>query len=464
MKKTTDFVVLPHNAMKIRDKFLVSNILGGWDFLDRAEWRDLNAFHVKPGTAFYDRLRDKGVVADDSNIRSLLDSFRAMNANLFQDTSLHIAVVTTKCNLVCSYCQARVVEPEDMSPEVALRVLKYLFDAQNPAITLEFQGGEPLMNWPVVKVLIESARKSNTAGKDLRIALVSNLLLLDNKMMKVLADNDVQICSSLDGPQAVHDANRKYAGGGGTYRQVMAKAMEYEKKYHRQVQFLPTITKYSLKYSKEIVDEYVRLNQSDICLRPVNNMGSACCQWGNLGYTPEEFCDFYARSMDYVLALNKRGVKIRERMARVIATKVLAKQDSSFVDLMNPCGAGRATMAYMPDGSCYPCDEARILGEDMFKLGNILKDNYEDLLKNENLIQLLHASSVNLWHYGSVFSPWMGYCPVVNYAIQKNVVPKVACSPAQKILQFQFQYVFEKILEGGRTLDILKSWLEGGRA
>jgi sulfatase maturation enzyme AslB (radical SAM superfamily) len=131
--------------------------------------------------------------------------------------------------------------------------------------------------------------------------------------------------------------------------------------------------------------------------------------------------------------------------------------------MMNPCGAGRSTMAYMPDGGCYPCDEARIIGEEMFRLGNILEEGYEDMIKKETLLQLLHASSPNLWHYGSAFSPWMGFCPVVNYAVQKNIVPKVACAPTQKILEFQFRYIFEKILKGGKPLDIFKGWLEGGR-
>ena len=396
-------------------------------------------------------------------MRSLISGYRTMNANLFQDASLHIAVVTTKCNLACSYCQARVAKPEDMSPEVATRVLQYLYDVKAPAIVLEFQGGEPLVNWSVVRMMIESARKFNTAGKDLRIALVSNLLLLDDEKMKVLVDNDVQVCSSLDGPAEVHDANRRSVGGKGTYRQVIRKAKEFKAKHGQQVAFLPTITKQSLKYPKEIIDEYVRLEQTEICLRPVNHMGSACPQWGDLGYGPEEFCDFYVRAMEHLLDLNGRGVNIAERTARVILSKVLSKEDPGYVDMMNPCGAGRTTMAYMPDGSCYPCDEARIIGEEMFRLGNIVEEGYEDMVKKENLLQLLHASCSDLWHYGSAFSPWMGFCPVVNYAIQKNVVPKAACSPAQKIMQFQFRYVFEKILEGGGTLDILKSWVERGR-
>jgi His-Xaa-Ser system radical SAM maturase HxsB len=385
-----------------------------------------------------------------------------MNIHLFNDTSLHIAVVTTKCNLSCSYCQTKTPSPQDMTAEVALRILTYLYDVKNPKVTLEFQGGEPLLNWPVVRMMIETARKSNTVGKELKIALVSNLMLLDDEKMKVLAKNNVQVCSSLDGPQDIHDANRRDLGGDGTYRKVIAKVRQFEQKYGQKINFLPTITKRSLSRGTDIVDEYVRRQQSEICLRPVNNMGSACCAWGDLGYEPEDFCKFYARAMDHILSLNQQGVNITERTARVILTKVLTGLDPGFVDMMNPCGAGRATMAYMPDGSCYPCDEARMLNEDMFRLGNILEEKYEDMIKKDNLLQLLHSSCSDLWHYTSAFSPWMGFCPVVNYALQRNVVPRVACSPAQKIQEFQFRYVFDKILEGGITLDIFKSWVTRG--
>lgn len=459
MKKTASFVVLPHNATRIKDKYLVSNVLGAWDFLEPHEFRELEGIRVEEGTALFKRLQDRGLIADESNLRNLLDAFRSRNANLFSDTALHIAVVTTRCNLNCSYCQTRVADPKDMSPEVAIRVLKYLFDVKSPKVSLEFQGGEPLLNWPVVRLLIEAARKSNTVGKDLNISLVSNILLLDEEKMKVLADNDVQLCVSLDGPQKIHDANRKDFEGRGTYTRVTEKAQQYKKKYRRQVSFLPTITNSTLPYAKELVDEYVRWQQPEICLRPVNNVGSVCSCWGDLGYNIEEFFDFYIEAMEYILELNRRGIKIGERTARVILSKVLFNRDPGYVDMMNPCGAGRATMAYMPDGSCYPCDEARMLGEDMFRLGNIIDENYEDMLKKDNLLQLLHSSCSNLWYYASAFSPWIGYCPAVNYALQKNVIPKIACSQAQRIQELQFRYIFEKLLEGGKTIDILKSWV-----
>ncbi|MBF0330323.1 MAG: His-Xaa-Ser system radical SAM maturase HxsB [Candidatus Omnitrophica bacterium] len=460
MARINEHVILPFNSAKVRDKYVVSNMMGAWDVLEPSEFRALSTMVIDPKSVLGQRLQKHGVVVDQENLQSVIQDYKNLNANLFSDAGLHIAVVTTKCNLRCRYCQANPPDGVDMTLDVAAKVLNNLFAVRNVNVSLEFQGGEPLMNWPVVKFMIENARKFNTTGKSLRISLVSNLLLLDDAKMKVLADNGVDVCTSFDGPQEIHDANRVYEGGRGTYDELIAKISRFKKKFGRDVSFLSTITKASLAHPEKIIDAYVQHGQHEICLRPVNNMGAACGTWKDVGYTPEQFCAFYAKAVDYILELNQRGVRFRERSARVILTKVLGKRDPGYVDLMNPCGAGRATVSYMPDGDCYPCDEARMQG-DLFKLGNILSETYEDMVKKDNLLHLLQASCMNLWNAGSVYSPWIGCCPVVNYALQGNVIPKLHCSSVHKVTAFQFAYVFDKIVEQGPSLETFNQWVAG---
>ena len=266
----------------------------------------------------------------------------------------------------------------------------------------------------------------------------------------------------MDGPEDVHDNNRIFANKKGTYSIVTKNIRRLKSKYGKKVDLLPTITRSSFRRYKDIIDEYVRWGQEEISLRPVNRLGVACKNWANLGYSAEEFNEFYRKSMDYILELNKKGIYIRERLARVILEKILNKRDPSYVDLMNPCGTGRATVVYMPNGDCYPCDEARMIGEEMFKLGNILNENYEDLMKKDNLLHLLEASLVNLWDYRSAFLPWIGTCPVVNYAEQHNIVPKIWCSSLHKIYNYQFKYIFEKMLESKDNANIFNEWVKRG--
>ncbi len=224
MTSTETFSVLPFNSEKINGKYLVTNMMGCWDALNDKEFHQLHSLQVSPGGALFNRLREKGLIVDENNIHNVIDGYRNLNANLFSDTSLHIAVVTKRCNLRCTYCHAEGgASSEDMTIETASRVLQYLFDVQSKSITLEFQGGEPLLNWPVVKFMTEHARKFNTLGKNLSIVLVTNMMLMDDEKMRFLADHDVLVCTSLDGPADIHDKNRVKVSGSGSYTEVIDK-------------------------------------------------------------------------------------------------------------------------------------------------------------------------------------------------------------------------------------------------
>lgn len=450
--------ILPFNAEKIKDKYLVSNMMGCWDALDDEEFRLFHSLRVLEGGPLFDRLLGKGLIVSEENMRSVMDGFRRMNANLFTDAGLHIAVVTKRCNLCCDYCQAQGgISSEDMSIDTASRVLQYLFDVRNNSVTLEFQGGEPLLNWPVVRFLTENARKFNTLGKNLSIVLVTNLLLMDDEKMRFLMDHNVDVCTSLDGPAEIHDKNRLDASGTPTHAQLTEKINYISRKFGRRVHMLPTITKDSLAYPERIIDEYLRLGQPEIPLRPVNKIGRAAVHWEKIGYSAEEFNDFYDRALAYMMKLNRSGTFVSDRIARIILTKVFLKEDPSYVDMMNPCGAGRGVIVYGVDGSCYPTDEARMLDGEMFKLGNIRDVDYDKMLNNENLLSLLGAGCSILWNYRSVFSPWMGIDPVVNYAMEGNIIPK-GNARCMTISKHQFRRLFSYLLEG-KDEEILKRWI-----
>ena len=461
MEKTLQPSILPFNCEKINDKYLVTNLMGCWDALDEKEFRQLNSLHVDKGGDLFNRLLDRGLIVDECNIQRIIGGYRSLNANLFTDTSLHIAVVTKRCNLRCHYCHAEGgASSEDMTIEAAARVLQYLFDVRNNNVTLEFQGGEPLLNWPVVKFLTENARNFNTTGKNLHIVLVTNMLLMDDEKMRFFVDHDVDVCTSLDGPAEIHDKNRVDISGRGTHAELVEKIERFSRQFGRKVHMLPTITRHSLAHPEKIIDEYLRLGQGEIPLRPVNRIGYACGHWEDVGYTAEEFNAFYTRAMAYIMKLNTTGTYISERMARTILTKVLLKQDPGFVDMMSPCGAGRTVMSYATDGGVYPTDEARMLGDNMFRLGNIMTDNYDNILNNENLLFLLSAGYSDLWNYRSAYSPWLGIDPVVNYAVEKNIIPK-GSSRLQQVLKHQFRTTFSYLLGDKKYADVFQRWTQG---
>lgn len=462
MKTKQKWVVVPYNVEKISDHYLVSNYLGCWDILADEDFRKLNSFNLTEHTVLFERLLERGIVVKRDNVQKLISEFRRLNANLFTDTFLHIVVVTTRCNLACTYCQTKFPHEQDMNIDVASRILKYLFDTRNQYQTLEFQGGEPLLNWDVMKFFIESINKSSTS-KSFTLLLVNNGTLLDDSKINYLLDNKVNICVSLDGPQHIHDKNRVFHSGKGSYSKVMAtierlKKIYGKRKLDRPVDLLLTVSRYSLDYPREIIDEYVRLGSAQIAIRPLNRIGAARESWDRIGYSPEDFNKFWETAVDYLLELNLKGINIRERLVGVMLKKILRKEDPGYVDLMNPCGAGRSVLAYMPNGDVYPCDEARMTGEEMFKLGNVMENEYENVIKSPNLLPISHASLVNLGDYNNAYFPWIGNCPVVNYMETGNLIPPTRCASLYKIFRFQFEYIFKKMVEDKRNEVIFQNW------
>ncbi|MCK4881402.1 MAG: His-Xaa-Ser system radical SAM maturase HxsB [Candidatus Omnitrophica bacterium] len=459
-----DWAVLPYNSKKINDHYLVSNFLGNWDFLVQDEFRRLQQLSLEANDNLFDRLYEKGIVVQKESMAELIAGYRNLNATLFSDTTLHIAVVTTRCNLACHYCQAASNKSQDMDIEVATRVIKYLFDVRSPNITLELQGGEPLLNWDVVKFLVGNTRELNTTGKNINICMVTNGILLSEEKIDFLLDHDVSICISLDGPKRLHDSHRVFDKGTGSYKFAVAAIQRlrdaYKKrKINRPIDLLPTFTKHNIPFVKEVIDEHIKWGSKQVAIRAINKLGAAEKQWGKIGCSVEEFNCGWAEGMDYMLELNAKGINIKERMATVALRKILKKEDPGYVDLMSPCGAGRLVLAYNPNGDIYPCDEARMGGCKIFKLGNILQDDYDKIMKSPGLFSVCQSSVMDLWSYNDVYAPWLGTCPVMNYESQGNLVPKITQTPLHKIQHFQFDYLFKKMIESEQAKETFKQWV-----
>jgi radical SAM protein with 4Fe4S-binding SPASM domain len=324
-----------------------------------------------------------------------------------------------------------------------------------------------------VKFIVHGAKSLNERfeHKDLKLTLVTNLTLLDGHRLDFLARNGVSICTSLDGPEHVHDANRRYLGGGPTYQDVIKWVdrinESYEQHGHRmRLNALPTITRHSLTHWKEIIDEYVRLGFDTIHLRFLNRLGAASENWKKIAYSPEQFSRFWEKSMDYIIKLNRQGVDIKERMAAVMLAKILGKRDEGLTELMSPCGAGRTQMLYNHDGDIYTCDEGRMLGSDLFRLGNVLRDDYKDVIRSDKLVSVCYASVLENYCGPCPFKPFCGTCPVMNYVEQGTVIPKITATMRCKIYKSQFIYLFNRIVGdsgASRALQIFKGWVHEGK-
>jgi len=451
---------------KFGNKYLVTNMIGRYVFLTPTEFKKFIAGKLNKKTDLYAKLQTKGFINQD--IDELINQYRQRKVFLFQGPSLHIVVVTLRCNYKCVYCQASSRDMTrkgfDMDKETAKKTVDVIFKSPSQQITIEFQGGEPLVNWPVVKFITEYAEKKNKkAEKELLITLVSNFSLMTDEKLNFLKKHHIALCTSLDGPEDLHNKNRPYPGGN-SYKsttQWIKKIKEEEKKDKNlyKVNALLTVSRYSLKYHREIIDEYLKLGFTGIHLRPLSNLGLSNKFKEQIGYSAEDFMKYWEKSLDYIIGINLKGKLFFERGTALMLRKILTDQDPNFLELRSPCGAGIGQMLYNYDGKVYTCDEARMLGEDTFLLGNVKDNSYKELVASPNIRAVCQASLLdNLACDNCVYKPYCGVCPVLNYALYGDLFPPATDDYVCKLHQGMLDYIFKK-LQNEKVEKVFQKWI-----
>ncbi len=467
---------VPFRFDKIADKVLVTNDAGDYVFLTDDEFKIFADDGVAEGTELHEKLTRKQMLHGAATEDYLVDKIRSKHSFLNFGPYLHIAILTLRCNEICVYCHAsrRGMEETsfDMSVETAHQVVDLAFKSPSPNIIIEFQGGEPLANWDALKYIIEySVEKNKTEKKELGFSLVSNMSLMDEEKLEYLMANNVQMCTSIDGPKDLHDGNRKLLGGSSYDRAVYwmkrvddeyrAKGLETDL-YH--VEALLTTTRNTVKRPRDVVDEYISLGRKAIFLRPLNPFGFAKSTFDRIGYTTDEFLAFYREAVDYMIELNRQGVEILERTAAILLTKIMTPVDPNYLDLRSPCGAGVGQIAYNYDGALYTCDEGRMvsrMGDDIFQIGHVKSSAYNDVVGHETVKAIAVASCLDgiPGCTDCVFKPYCGVCPVYNYAEQGTIFGQTPTNERCKLYIGVLRYLFEKLSNADdQLLDILSKW------
>ncbi|MFI5360694.1 MAG: His-Xaa-Ser system radical SAM maturase HxsB [Elusimicrobiota bacterium] len=458
---------------RLQDDYLITNDFGRHCVLTAAEFKSFVEGSIEESSPLYERLARDGYIRDRMDFDALASVWRSRNRFLWQGPSLHIVVTTLRCNHRCLYCQANSVpmkeQSSDMSLETARKVVDRIFESASPAVTLEFQGGEPLANWPAVEFIVDYARKKNRkAGKSLWINLVTNLSLLNDEKLKYLLKNQVNFCTSLDGPQDLHDKNRLYAGGH-SHGDAVRWFKEIHKKTARKkfrIDALLTVTRFSLPRHKDIVDEYVGLGMRGIYLRPLSRLGLARQTWDKIGYEPDEFLEFYRKALDYVIDVNKRS-NFFEQTARLFLSKILGDVDPNFLDLRSPCGAGIGQIAYNFDGGLYTCDEGRMfsrMGDESFRIGSVDSGSYQETVSDPAVRTLSVASCLDNQVQCSkcAYKPYCGVCPVQCYGEQGDIMGRMPSNTRCRIQMGILDILFER-LRDSKIEAIFRKWIRSGK-
>jgi uncharacterized protein len=428
-----EYSLLPFRFTSIgAQKYVATNLAGEHTLLERKELEDFVSHALPPESQTYKTLRSRHFLSDSHSKLGpdfLAIKVRTRHEQLANWTGLHIFVLTLRCEHSCPYCQvSRQTEDKgayNMTPAQADKAIDLTLRSPNPAIKIEFQGGESFLNFELMRYIVETATARNAAlpvPKQLGFVAATNLAVVTDEMLSFCAENNIGISTSLDGPRELHNKNRPRPGRN-SY-ELTIEGLDRARRYvgDDNVNALMTTTLASLPHAKPIVDEYLSQGFSGIFLRPLSPYGFAVKTNFFRAYNANQWLSFYDEGLDYIIELNRRGIPFREYYAATILTKMLTSNDPGYVDLMSPAGIGLGAVVYNYDGAVYASDEARMLaemGDATFKLGTV-DDSFETLFTNETFLTALDES----FAFSSpqcndcAFESWCGADPVFHWGQQ----------------------------------------------
>jgi His-Xaa-Ser system radical SAM maturase HxsB len=403
-------------------------------------------------------------------VPELIDAYavrlRTKKAFLDHFTTLHIFVLTLRCNQNCVYCQASsrkesACETDIKQPDLQ-KAVELMFKSPAPHLTMEFQGGEPSLVPHLIRFAIEYAEKINlTEKRQITYVLCTNSINLSDELLSFCRQHNMLISTSLDGQISLHNHNR---GKQNSYEQVIAGIEKARNLLGAdKVSALMTTSIEALNYPKEIINTYLKHGFHSIFLRGLNPYGLAVenTDWEEYNKC---FIEFYKQALEYIIELNNQEEFFVEEFTTFILRKVLTPFPIGFVDLQSPAGIINGVIVYNYDGYVYASDESRMLAEVQdytFRLGHI-NDKYEDIFygRKAQEISKTWATECIAGCSDCVYHSYCGADPVRNHSTQGDMYghrpTSMFCKKHKAIIDHIFTLLTERKNE---VLPIFKSWI-----
>lgn len=315
------------------------------------------------------RLRDAGQLFSPDDYEQFADR---MVSSPLKAMCLH---VSHDCNLRCKYCFAGQGvyggKPQEMPFEVAKAAIDFLVakSVGRRNLELDFFGGEPLMNFDVVKKTVEYARSlEKEHGKVFRFTMTTNGVLLNDEISDFLNKEMHNVVLSLDGRKEINDAMRPNAGGKGSYEGIVPKYQRFvEKRGDKDYYVRGTFTKNNLDFTEDVL-HMAELGFEQVSIEPVVSDPSLpfSIREEDLPRVFEEY-DKLAR---VILEMKKQG-----KPFNFFHFMLDLDQGPCAIKRLRGCGCGNEYAAVDPDGKVFPCHQ--FVGKPEWQMGNVLTGEYD---------------------------------------------------------------------------------------
>ncbi len=323
-------------------------------------------------------LKEMGKLFTEDTFADMAGTFKQRSGDVVKALCLHVA---HSCNLNCAYCFASQGKYHGdralMSFEVGKQALDFLMDHSGTRTNLEvdFFGGEPLMNWDVVKRLVEYARSvEKSRGKNFRFTLTTNGVLIDDDVIEFANREMSNVVLSLDGRKEIHDRLRVDYAGNGSYDRIVPKFQKLvQARGNKEYYMRGTFTHANPDFTRDVF-HMADLGFTELSMEPVvcSPDDPACLTPEDLEIVKEQY-EILARDM---LRREKEGKPITfyHYMLDLTGGPCIYKRISG-------CGSGTEYMAVTPWGDLYPCHQ--FVGEEAYKLGDVWNGVTNTALREE---------------------------------------------------------------------------------
>ena len=315
-----------------------------------------------------ERLKSAGKLFARDSFAPMAGTLKQRSAGVVKALCLHVAHT---CNLNCAYCFASQGKYHGdraiMSFEVGKRALDFLIEhsAGRRNLEVDFFGGEPLMNFEVVKRLVAYARsREKECGKNFRFTLTTNGMLIDDDVIDFANREMSNVVLSLDGRKEIHDRYRVDYAGNGSWERIVPRFQKLvEARGNKNYYMRGTFTHANPDFLKDI-QEMLRLGFTELSMEPV-----VCAPGDPSALTAEDMpvvMEQYEKLAELMLRRHREG-----RPFTFYHYMIDLEGGPCIYKRISGCGSGTEYMAVTPWGDLYPCHQ--FVGEERFKLGNVFE-------------------------------------------------------------------------------------------
>ena len=327
---------------------------------------DVTRQDIEDCFADIEELKETGKLFTPDTFAPMADTLKKKTSGVVKALCLHVAHT---CNLNCAYCFASQGKYQGeraiMSLEVGKRALDFLIENSKGRRNLEvdFFGGEPMMNFDMVKELVAYAReREKEAKKNFRFTFTTNGVLIDDEMIDFVNREMSNVVLSLDGRKEIHDRYRVDYAGNGSWEKIVPKFQKLvEARGNKNYYMRGTFTHANPDFLKDI-EEMLRLGFTELSMEPV-----VCAPEDPSALTAEDMpvvFEQYEKLAELMLARHREG-----KPFTFYHYMIDLKGGPCIYKRVSGCGSGTEYMAVTPWGDLYPCHQ--FVGEEKFKLGNI---------------------------------------------------------------------------------------------